>query len=122
MTQTLRAATALALVLGSAGLALAQTPGAGLTTGKIEAGATAAPGLTAEKQEIKTKPTALFEIPNNQPEQFDLNLTSVPGASSELTAGVTAKGYARYVDVDGSKIGQVTADNLEPLLSKAVSP
>jgi len=118
MKQQLCAATALALVLG-AGIALAQAPGSGVTTGKsttaTPAGAQtpAAPGLVAEKQEIKTKPKVLFEIPNNQPEQFDLNLTSVPGASSDLTEGVTAKGYARYVDVEGAKIGQVILMGVE---------
>jgi len=46
-------------------------------------------------------------VPLNEPRAIDLGSLGVPGVRPDLTAGVTAKGYTRYVAYRGRKIGQV---------------
>ncbi len=76
-----------------------------------------------ERVNIITRANSLTELPENDPVPLDLGLVDVPGVSSKLTKGVTAKAYARYVSVDDMKIGQLVlssvekGDRIEPLNS-----
>lgn len=80
---------------------------------------TAAPDDTAdidamvEKVNIITRANSTTELPENDPIPLDLGLVEVPGVSTDLTKGVTAKAYARYVSVDGMKIGQLVLSSVE---------
>lgn len=71
-----------------------------------------APSL-AEKVEILTKARSAIDVPLNEPRAIDLSLLNVPGIERNLTEGVTAKGYTRYVDVQSRKIGQVVLVGVE---------
>jgi hypothetical protein len=73
-----------------------------------------AAGLDAmvEKVNIITRTNTVTEIPENDPIPLDLGLVEVPGVSSSLTKGVTAKAYARYVTVDDMKIGQLVLSSV----------
>ncbi len=73
-----------------------------------------AAGLDAmvEKVNIITRTKTPTELPENDPVALDLGLVDVPGVSKELTEGVTAKAYARYVAVDGLKIGQLVLSSV----------
>lgn len=66
-----------------------------------------------EKVNIITRANSTTELPENDPIPLDLGLVEVPGVSTELTKGVTAKAYARYVSVDGMKIGQLVLSSVE---------
>lgn len=57
--------------------------------------------------EIMTAPYDVTELPLNEPVELDLSLLNVPGGTNDLAQGVVAKGYARSVEVDGKKIGQL---------------
>ncbi|NMM43921.1 hypothetical protein HH303_05505 [Rhodospirillaceae bacterium KN72] len=57
--------------------------------------------------DIVARSPAVVPLASGEPVAVDLSLVSVPGAEPGLATGVTAKGFARYVDVDGRKIGQV---------------
>lgn len=66
-----------------------------------------------EKVNILTRSKAPAVLAENEPVALDLGLVDVPGASKELTKGVTAKAYARYVSVEGRKIGQLVLASVE---------
>jgi hypothetical protein len=57
--------------------------------------------------EILTAPLDVTTLPANDPIQIDLSFLNIPTGANDLAQGVVAKGYARSVDVDGKKIGQV---------------
>ena len=57
--------------------------------------------------DIVARSPAVVPLSAGEPVAVDLSLVSVPGAEPGLASGVTAKGFARYVDVEGRKIGQV---------------
>ncbi|GAB6053079.1 hypothetical protein JCM17960_18990 [Magnetospira thiophila] len=67
----------------------------------------------AAKVNILTRAARLTEIPEGEPLPLDLSLLTVPGASPDLTRGVTAKAYARYVTVEDKRIGQVVLVGVE---------
>ena len=73
------------------------------------------PAMTGmvEKVNILTRSKAVTEITENEPVPLDMGLVDVPGASKELTTGVTAKAYARYVQVEDQKIGQLVLSSVE---------
>lgn len=75
-------------------------------------GTTEPPSL-AEKVDIITKARTPVDIPLNEPRSVDLALMNVPGIERNLTEGVTAKAYTRYVDVNNRKIGQVVLIGVE---------
>lgn len=62
---------------------------------------------TSALVEILTAPRDITELPLNQPVELDLSLLNVPGGTNDLAKGVVAKGYARSVEVEGQKIGQL---------------
>ncbi|NMM46495.1 hypothetical protein HH303_18535 [Rhodospirillaceae bacterium KN72] len=72
---------------------------------------TAADGATEDSLtqlvDIVARSTAVVPLAAGEPVAVDLSLVSVPGAEPGLATGVTAKGFARYVDVEGQKIAQV---------------
>jgi hypothetical protein len=79
---------------------------------KPAASSAEAPSL-AEKIDILTKARTAVDIPLNEPRSVDLSLMNVPGIERNLTEGVTAKAYTRYVDVNNRKIGQVVLVGVE---------
>lgn len=66
-----------------------------------------------QKVSIITRTPTLTAVPENDPLPVSLSLVEVPGASPDLTKGVTAKAYTRYVTVDGKKVGQVVLTAVE---------
>lgn len=52
-------------------------------------------------------PTAAISLPETQPAPASFALGKIEGVAPELLSGVTAKGYARKVSVEGQSIGQV---------------
>ena len=66
-----------------------------------------------EKVAILTRANVRTAVPELEARAVDLDLVEVPGISKNLTKGVTAKAYARYVTVDGEKIGQVVLTGVE---------
>lgn len=76
--------------------------------------------------EILTAPLQIVPLPD-QAVEIDMSLLNVPSGAKDLAEGVTAKGYARSVEVEGQKIGQVVlvgvakGDKSEPLDSQTFS-
>lgn len=71
------------------------------------------PGITVAKTEISTRAKIVTDIPLNTPRPVDLGGLVVPGASADLTDGVTVKAFTRYVEFEGRKIGQVVLSGVE---------
>ena len=57
--------------------------------------------------EILTASKNITELPANQPVKLDMSLLNVPGGTNDLASGVTVNAYARSVEVEGRKIGQL---------------
>ena len=93
-------ARAAILALPAAAAALAAEAGSPPADALPEAAGTAPARVTARV------PVATA-VPLNEPRAIDLGSLGVPGVRPDLTAGVTAKGYTRYVAYRGRKIGQV---------------
>ena len=97
---------------------IAGLPSGGLLLARVEAQTTAqtpqTPGITVAKTEIKTRARTTTDIPLNTPRPVDLGGLEVPGASADLTDGVTVKAFTRYVEFEGRKIGQVVVKPIEP--------
>ncbi|WP_135078591.1 recombinase family protein [Terasakiella sp. SH-1] len=76
--------------------------------------------------EILTAPHQIVNLPE-QAVQIDMSLLNIPSGAKDLAEGVVAKGYARSVEVEGQKIGQVVlvgvakGDKSEPLDSQTFS-
>jgi len=76
--------------------------------------------------EILTAPHQIISLPE-QAIEIDMSLLNIPSGAKDLAEGVTAKGYARSVEVEGQKIGQVVligvtkGDKSEPLDSQTFS-
>jgi len=76
--------------------------------------------------EILTAPNQIVPLPE-QPVEVDMSLLNIPAGAKDLAEGVVAKGYARSVEVEGKKIGQVVlvgvakGDKSEPLDSQTFS-
>ena len=66
-----------------------------------------------QKVKIITRTKQVTELPENEPVALDLGLVDVPGVSKNLTEGVTANAYARFVSVDDMKIGQLVLSSVE---------
>ncbi|WP_142850705.1 hypothetical protein [Telmatospirillum sp. J64-1] len=66
-----------------------------------------------QKVKIVTRANANLKVPENEPSPFDLMLEEVPGATRDLTEGVTAKAFARYVAIEDRLIGQVVLSAVE---------
>jgi len=67
----------------------------------------------ARKVEIVTRTKGLTAVPENEPQPIDLSLVRVPGAPANLTEGVTANAYSRYVKVDGQLVGQLVLSSVQ---------
>ena len=80
-------------------------PNAGPDTDR--AGGAARRGAGRETVSIITRPAAPRTLSADQPAALDLSLIDVPGAAPDLVRDVTAKAFARMVEVDGKRIGQV---------------
>lgn len=91
--------------------------GVGFLLARAEAQTTAqtpqTPGITVAKTEIRTRARTTTDIPLNTPRPVDLGGLEVPGASADLTEGVTVKAFTRYVEFEGRKIGQVVLAGVE---------
>ncbi|MBF0250767.1 MAG: hypothetical protein HQL35_09095 [Alphaproteobacteria bacterium] len=98
------------IAAASATPGLAQTATTVTTT---EPTATATPGMVSPKVEIRMRAPEITEIPLNAPQAIDLGSLSVPGASKDLTDGVTVKAFTRYVEYEGRKIGQIVLAGVE---------
>ncbi|MBL4940726.1 MAG: hypothetical protein JKY81_03590 [Colwellia sp.] len=75
-----------------------------------------APVLNADiapKTSIRARVKVLTNISLNTPRAIDLGSIVVPGASKDLTSGVTLKAYARYVEFEGRKIAQIVLAGVE---------
>lgn len=101
------AVLALGLTIAAASPMMAQTTDPATTT----AGDT--PQLMTEKTAIRVRPLLLTEVPLNEPRAIDLGQLNVPGATTELTDGVTVKGYTRYVEFEGQRIAQIVLSSVE---------
>lgn len=101
-----------ALLLGSPATAQEAPNTADPTTATAPADAGTVEEL-AKRINIVTATAQKTAIPENDPVQVDLGLVDVPGVPAKLTEGVTAKGYTRYVVVDGKKVGQLVLGGVE---------
>ncbi|WP_141400601.1 hypothetical protein [Magnetospirillum sp. 15-1] len=71
---------------------------------------TTQPNATPAQQDmiaIPVWPTAAVPLPDSQPAPVSFAMGKIDGISPELVSGVTAKGYARKVSVEGQSVGQV---------------
>ncbi|MGK2742653.1 hypothetical protein ACSHT0_17410 [Tepidicaulis sp. LMO-SS28] len=67
----------------------------------------------ARKVEIVTQTKVMTAVPENEPQPIDLSLVKVPGATPDLTQGVTANAYSRYVKVEGEMVGQLVLSGVQ---------
>lgn len=87
---------------------------AGGEVGENETVAGGESGASLEEMvEIVTRVRASVELVPGQPAAVDMSLIEVPGAEPELLEGVVAKGYVRYVEHEGRRIGQALLTGVE---------
>lgn len=71
------------------------------------------PEPAVQKIRIRVRAMLATDVPLNEPVSIDLGALSVPGVSPALTRGVTVKAFTRYVEFEGSRVGQLVLTGVE---------
>lgn len=87
--------------------------GMALAMAALVAASAHAQTMTGTKSNISARAKLATDIPLNAPRAVDLGGLEVPGAGTDMTEGVTVKGFTRYVEFEGKKIGQVVFAGVE---------